>query len=315
MQEKDNTPNLKMVREARENLKGVARQTPVLASQLDPGLAFKAENLQVTGSFKIRPAYNQLFYLPKSDRVRGVVTSSSGNFAQGAALAGRLLGVDMKIVMMRSSNPLKVRSTQKLGAEVVYCEDNFSARGEKVTEIVEKLGCSTIHPYNHIHAVAGNGTVAMEILEQAPDVKNIVVPISGGGLMSGIALIAKILKPSLKIWGVQSVGSNATYLSFQNRKRCSIDRAETIADGLAVTIPGDLTFPIILENVDSVVAVQEETILAAVKHFLWEERIVVEPSGAVTLAAILEGQVPIDDTVLVLSGGNIAPAILRQVVD
>ena len=298
--------------EARERLSTVARVTPLIRSKLDSGLHFKAENLQVTGSFKIRAAYNQMVQLDQEQRDRGIVTSSSGNFAQAVAYAARMLGLSAKIVMMENSNPMKVTGTRRWGGEVVFCESRFEARDRTVERIRQEDGRSTVHPYDHSAAVAGNGTAGMEILEQLDQVENVVVPISGGGLISGIAMAVKERKPSVKVWGVQPRGSNATYRSFQEKEPVALDRADTVADGLTVTRPGSLTFPLILRYVDGVEMVEEDSILYSVGHLMGEEKLVVEPSGAVPLAAVLEGKVPLRNTVLVLSGGNMGQEIMNR---
>lgn len=300
--------------EALGRLRGVVRRTPTLPSSSE-GLFLKAECLQVTGSFKVRPAYNQIAMLSESVRAKGIVTSSSGNFAQAAAYAARLLGTSSKIVMMRSSNPLKVERTRTLGGTVVFCEDRFEARSQMVDRIISEEHRHPIHPYDDAAAIAANGTISLELLEQIPEVRHIVVPVSGGGLIAGIALVAKEVRPAVRVWGVQAEGSNATHLSFRQGTPRSIEKAETIADGLTVTRPGRITFPLIQRFVDDVVTVQEETILGAVRHFLEVERLVVEPSGAVPLAAALEGKVPVDNTVLVLSGGNVAPKTLKMLFE
>ncbi len=299
---------------ARDRLRSVIRMTPVLPSNFGTGLYLKPENLQLTGSFKIRAAYNQVASLTQEEKERGVVTSSSGNFAQAAAYAASQLGISAKVVMMRSSNPLKVERTRRWGGEVVFCEDRFEAREEKVTEIQASDDRTVIYPYDHEAAVAGNGTIGLELLQQLPEVENVVVPISGGGLISGIALVVKQHKPSVKVWGVQPKGSNATYLSFQAGQPQAIDRARTVADGLTVTRPGRLTFPLIQRYVHSVEAVEEESIMRAVGHFLQEDKLVVEPSGAVPLAAVMEGKVPVSNTLLVLSGGNMTAEVIGLVL-
>jgi len=301
-----------VIAEARGLLKPYLRLTPVLPSGFDPHVFFKAESLQVTGSFKVRPAFSQLLRLPAEEARRGIVTSSSGNFALATAYAANRLGLSTKIVMMRSANPVKIVRTKRWGGEVVLCDDRFDARAETVAEIARAEGRTEIAPYDHPFAVLGNATMAAEIIEQYPEVENIVTPVSGGGLIAGVAAAAKLLKPAVRVWGVQPKGSNATYLSFQARDFRSIDKARTVADGLMVTRPGKVTFPLVLEHVDEVVTVCEAAILQAVCHLHEEERLVVEPSGAVPLAAVIEGKIPRKNTVLVLSGGNIAPEVLRQ---
>jgi threonine dehydratase len=305
---------LRNILEAKKRLEGVVQETPLVLSKFHPEVYYKAENLQLTGSFKLRAAFNQLSLLPNDEKQQGVVTSSSGNFAQAVAYASKIMGISCKIVMMRSANALKVARTRQLGGKVVFCEDRFSARQEAVSAIQQKEQRAAIHPYDHLQTIAGNGTLALEILKQLPKVKNIVVPISGGGLIGGIALAAKAHSPQIKIWGIQPQGANATQLSWQAGKRVSIRSAQTIADGLTATLPGKLTFPIIQQLVESIEVVKEDSIRQAVAHCLLEEKLAVEPSGAVPLAAAFEGKIPLCQTVLVLSGGNITPALMQQIL-
>jgi threonine dehydratase len=302
--------DFELLTEVRQRLAPLILVTPLLESKVKSGVRFKPENLQRTGSFKIRPALNQALCLDEADRVKGIVTSSSGNFAQGAAYACSCLGISAKIVMMRSSNPIKVRRTRDLGAEVVFCDDRFVAREAEVEKIKKKEGRAEIHPYNRTTVVAANATIGAEICEQFAEVQNVVVPVSGGGLVAGIAQAVKLMSPSTRVWGVQPEKSNATYLSFGKGQMIEIDQPVTIADGLMVTRPGSLTFPIIQKYVDQMVVVREECILQTVGVLLREEKLVVEPSGAVTLAAVMEGLIPAENTVCVLSGGNIDPRIL-----
>jgi threonine dehydratase len=302
------------IEQARRELAPVLHTTPVLRSQSTEDLWFKPENLQVGGSFKIRPAYLQLCRLSREEREKGVVTSSSGNFALGVAYASKLLGISAKIVMMRSASVLKAGRTRELGAEVVYCEDRFEARAETVERIRREEGRTAIHPYNHPHAVLGNTSLGAEIADADSAIRNVVVPVSGGGLIAGILTALAQLRPEIEVWGVQSEGSDATYLSFQQKRPVRIGRACTIADGLMVTQPGSLTFPILLEHAAGVVTVSEQGILDATRELLHREHLVVEPSGAVTLAAVREGRVPAEGTLCVLSGGNISTEILERVV-
>lgn len=301
--------------EAQRKLRGIASLTPVIVSNHFQGLFYKAENLQKTGSFKIRAAYNQVVSLSVEELNRGIVTSSSGNFAQGAACAASLMNTSAKIVMMSNSNPIKVRKTREMGGEVIFCENRFEARQEMVNKIKESENRTEIHPYDTESVVAGNGTIGLEILDQLPGVQNVVIPISGGGLISGIAFAIKSLKPAVKIWGVQPLLSNATYRSFQEGRPISIEKARTIADGLQVTSPGKITFPLVQKYVDDIVTVEEETILQAVKDLILDEKLVVEPSGAVPLAAQIEGKVPSNNTVCVLSGGNIDPRVIHNILN
>jgi len=266
----------------------------------------------MTGSFKIRPALSQIMQLSEGEKERGLVTSSSGNFAQGAAYAARCFGLSAKIVMMKSASPLKVQRTRSFGGEVVFCEDSFEARQRMVDEICAREGRTEIHPFDRVPVVLGNATIGAEILEQFPEVQNVVVPVSGGGLIAGVATALKLLQPKVSVYGVQPEGSNAAVLSYQRGRLVSIERAVTVADGLMVTKPGKLTFPLIHRFVDGLVAVREEALLEAVRFLLLEEKLVAEPSAAVTLAAVLEGQVPREKTVCILSGGNAGPELLGR---
>ncbi len=283
----------------------------MLRSFFSDGLFLKAENLQNTNSFKIRAAAGQILSLSQPQLDRGLVTSSSGNFGQAAAYVASLVGCDLQVVMTRNSNPLKVELTRKWGAEVVFCDNDFGARLARVEEIESSLGTTQIHPFNHPNAILGNASLGLEVLEQNPDTRHLVVPISGGGLIGGVALGAKLLNPAIQVWGVQPQESNATYLSFRAGRILSVEKTETIADGLRANQPGDLTFPLIQEYVDLVVTVSEQSILEAVAHLFQTERLVVEPSGAVGMAAVLGGLIPAQNTVLVLSGGNVDPELLQ----
>jgi len=298
---------------ARSQLSQFLCMTPLLQSKIDPDVYFKTENLQRTGSFKIRPALNQIIQLTEAERSNGIVTSSSGNFAQGAAYAARCFNLSAKIVMMKSSSPLKVRRTEQLGGEVVFCDDDFEARQRKVDEIREKEGRTEVHPYDRVPVVVGNATIGAEIAEQLAAVESVVVPVSGGGLISGVASALKLLKPTVRVYGVQPEGSNAAFLSFHKRKPVMIDRAVTIADGLMATRPGRLTFQIIKKYVDDFFVVKEDTLLEAVRILLLEEKLVAEPSAVVTLAAVLEGHINARNTVCLLSGGNVNPELLAKV--
>lgn len=295
----------------RAELLPLIRRTPLVPSQTLPGLRLKAENLQLTGSFKVRPAFSQILALDSSARQKGIVTSSSGNFAQAVAFAAKNAGISAKIVMMKQASPLKVERTRARGGEVVFCEDRFEARARKVEEIVREEGRMEIHPYDHPRAILGNATMAMEILEQHPAVQRLIVPVSGGGLIAGIAVAVRELAPSVQVWGVQPELSNATFLSFRQKRPVSIPAARSVADGLTVTTPGSITFPLIQRLAHGFVTVSEESILEAVRFLALEEKLVVEPSGAVTVAAAMQGLIPSQDSVCILSGGNLSAEMLK----
>lgn len=304
--------NADLISKAASRLAPYLSPTPCLPSRSRPGVRLKAESLQPTGSFKVRTALSQLSAVADEARSQGVVTSSSGNFAQGAAWAAGLLGISVKVVMMQSSNPLKVERTRRLGGEVVFCEDAFPARARKVAEIERDEGRIVIFPFDHPLAVAGNAGVGLEILDQAPDVRRIVVPVSGGGLISGIIQAVRLSKRPVEVWGVQPEGSDATYQSFHRGVPVRLEGTRTVCDGLTVTDPGKVTFPLILSGAAGMLRIPEDAVLAATRTCLLEEKLVVEPSGAITLAAILCGLLPAEGTVCVLSGGNLDPRLLPR---
>lgn len=299
---------------ARRRLAGVVVETPMIQSKSSPGALLKAESLQLTGSFKVRAAYNQLAALSEEARLSGVVTSSSGNFAQAAAWAAARLGTSIKIVMMRSSNPLKVERTRRWGGEVVFCDDHFEARAEMVEEIARCEGRLEIHPFDHVRAVAGNATLADEIIGVGEGVQRVLVPVSGGGLLAGVLAGLWAVGAALEVWGVQPEGSNAMAVSFEERRAVSITRADTICDGIAASRPGEHTLPIILKRAQGILTLTDEATLGATRACIEEERLVVEPSGALSLAAVREGLVPAEGTVCILSGGNINPRLMKDLL-
>ena len=307
--------DINMLREARESLSNYIKQTPVLPSHSVPGLWLKAENLQVTGSFKIRTAMNQLLRLTREQRAKGIVTSSSGNFAGGVSYASSMLGISAKIVMMESSNPAKVEKVLKYGAEISFCGNSFRERQDRVMEIEESEKRTVIYPFDHPDAIMGGATIGLEIIEQFRQVKQVIVPVSGGGLISGIAQAVKLLHPEISVVGVQPEGSNATTLSYHQQKRICLEKSNTIADGLTVTEPGLVTLPLIRELVDDMVSVSEEAIKQATSRLIFKEKLVAEPAGAVPLAAVLEGKAPVEGSVAVISGGNINPEFLASLTE
>jgi threonine dehydratase len=307
--------DIRMLRESRALLSHYIRQTPLLPSQAIPGLWMKAENLQVTGSFKIRTALNQLLQLSGEQRRSGIVTSSSGNFAGGVSYASSMLGLSAKIVMMKSSNPVKVQKVRKYGSDFCFCGNSFRERQEMVRSIQAAERRTVIYPFDHPEAVVGNATIGLEIIEQCDRVKQVLVPVSGGGLISGIALALKLLHPGISIIGIQPEGSNATALSYHQKERINLKNSNTAADGLKVTEPGKLTFPLILELVDDMVTVSEESIEEATRLLIFHENLMVEPSGAVPIAAVLEGKAPSKDSVAVISGGNIDLEFLASLTE
>jgi len=302
---------LGQIQTAAKAIKPFIYETPLLPapelSRVCGGRAFlKAENLQITGSFKIRAAMNSVLNLP-SKNIKGVVASSSGNFAQALAWAGSQLKIPVTIVMEKRSSPLKVSRTRQYGAEVVFCEDNFPSRDRTVEVLKKERELVPLHPYNLPEVIAGNGSIGLEIFAQLPNVDTVLVPVSGGGLISGIAVAIKEQRPSVKIIGVQAETSNAAYLSFKRGEIVTLEAPVTIADGLRAS-PKEITFAHIQKYVDDFVLVSDDEIKQAVLFILESSKLLVEPSGAVGVAALLTGKFSGagKNTVAVLSGGNIS---------
>jgi threonine dehydratase len=302
---------LAMVQEAAQRIRPIAQCTPVLTSHTfdtQSGLSafFKCENLQKGGAFKIRGASNLVFSLSKSELSKGLIAYSSGNHAQATAIAARHVGAPCTIVMPADAPRSKLEATRAYGANVVTY-DRFRDNREKVAAgIIEKTGAALIPPFDHTMIIAGQGTTALELLEQAPDLDALITPVGGGGLLSGCAVAAKGLNPKIRIFGAEPAGANDTYLSFQSGERVEVT-PDTIADGLRSPMPGKLTFPIIRELAEAILLVSEDEIRAALKFLLTRMKILVEPSGAVSAAAALFGKLPKDvrKVGIVLSGGNV----------
>ncbi len=312
------TVTLDQVRAAAEAIKPFIYETPLLRapelSNLCGGQVFlKAESLQVTGSFKPRAAMNQVLNLP-SREIKGVIASSSGNFAQALAWAGWQLNIPVTIVMERRSSPLKVARTRQYGAGVVFCEDNFPSRDQTVEALRKERGLVPLHPYNLPEAIAGNGSLGLEVLAQLAEVDVALVPVSGGGLISGTAVAIKESRPRVKVIGVQAETSNAAALSFQRGEIVTLEAPETIADGLRAS-PKEVTFAHIQKYVDDFLLVSDDAIRRAVLFLFENSRLVVEPSGAVGVAALLDEKLPVGgkNVVVVLSGGNVSLEALQEI--
>jgi len=300
------------IRAAAERIRPIARRTPVMTSRLFDAAArtqafFKCEIFQRGGAFKIRGATNFLKQIPAPDLPRGVVAFSSGNHAQAVAIAAAELGTRATIVMPDDAPPAKLGATRAYGAEVILYDrlrDDREAIGRR---IAEDTGATLVPPFDHEWTIAGQGTVALELLEEVPNLDGIVVPIGGGGLISGCSVIAKAMAPHIKVIGVEPEDANDTFLSLQAGHRVRIDHPETIADGLRAPQPGVLTFPIIQQHVDEIILVSDREIQHAQAFLASRLKIVVEPSGAATAAAALSGKLApsIRRAGIVLSGGNV----------
>lgn len=317
-------PTLAEIREARERVSSVVDTTPMEKSRylrelLGQDVYFKAENLQRTGSYKIRGAFNLLSQLSPEQRARGVVAASAGNHAQGVALAARELGIAATIFMPLGVALPKLQATRNYGAEVVLHGHVVDETLKGAAAFAERTGAIIIPPFDHPDVVAGQGTLALEILEQVPEVENVVVPIGGGGLISGIASAFAQLAPEIgrkvRIIGVQAENSAAYPPSLAAGEPVQITTAPTIADGILVGRPGELNFAIIRDTVDQIVTVADDDTARALVLLLERAKLVVEPAGAVGVAAALTGAYRVDGpTVIILSGGNIDPMVMERVI-
>jgi threonine dehydratase len=271
----------------------------------------KCENLQRAGSFKIRGAMNALLQLNDDQRRRGVVAFSSGYHAHGVALASRLLGVRATIVMPEGSVPSKVAATKAYGAEVVTSGVTAATRDTVAREIADKTGASVIPPFDDERIIAGQGTVGLEIVEEWPQVETIVVPLGGGGLLSGVAIAATSLKPSVQVFGVEPRAGNDGEQSFRTGRIVTIDPPKTIADGARTLAIGTRNFAIIRERVRDVVSVDDDILLDALKFAMYRTKLVIEPTGALGIAALLSRTIiPKGPTAVVVSGGNLDFSLL-----
>jgi threonine dehydratase len=310
------------VRAAAERLRGRVRRTPVLVVEaLDAATGFsvylKCENLQRAGSFKIRGALNKLLTLSDAERARGVVAFSSGNHAQGVALAARIVGTSATICMPTDAPALKLEATRGYGAEVVLYDRQKDDREAIARRIATESGRVLVPPFDDYAIMAGQGTAALELFEEVRSLDALLTPVGGGGLMAGCSTVAKALSPRTAVIGVEADTANDTYLSFRKGERVSIPPPPTIADGIRLTTPGALTFPILKENLTDVALVSDEEILAAMRCLATEAHIVVEPTGAVPAAAVLSGRLSLPKGAkigVVLSGGNVDPALLASVL-
>jgi len=313
---------LEDVRAAARRLGNRIHRTPVIACQSFDDASghhvfFKCENLQRAGAFKIRGALNKLLALTPAERERGVVAFSSGNHAQGVALAARMVGTTAIICMPKDAPPLKLEATRNYGAEVVFYDRLTEDREQVAREVMERTGRVLVPPYDDPAIMAGQGTAALELLEDVPSLDALLTPVGGGGLMAGCSTVARALFPGVRIFGVETDTANDTFLSLRRGERVAIPPPPTIADGIRVTIPGALTFPILKANLTGVLLVSDPEVRAAVRFLALRARVVVEPTGAVAAAAALAGRLPLPRGArlgIVLSGGNIDPDLLIQVL-
>jgi threonine dehydratase len=312
------------IRAAERILQGVVRPTPLeysraLSAKVGADVYLKCENLQRAGSFKIRGAYTRMARLSAEEKARGVVAASAGNHAQGVALAAQLLGIHSKVYMPHGAPMPKISATKAYGAEIEFVGTTVDDCLVAAREFEARTGAILIHPFDHPDIVAGQGTCGLEILEQCPEVRTVVVSAGGGGLLAGIATAVRALRPDVKVVGVQAEEAAAYPVSLEAGHPVALERMSTMADGIAVGRPGDVPFAVIEQLVDSVDTVSEASLSRALLFLLERAKLVVEPAGAAAVAALLTGaHMPPRDggpVVAVLSGGNIDPMLLLRVIE
>ena len=309
------------IEKARDALPSVVRRTPIVPLAPEPcdigleKLFLKAECLQITGAYKVRAAFNVIRSLSELERKRGIVLASSGNFAQAFAFAGAQLGVSVVVVMLDQTSTYKVSATQELGAEVVFCGRDALNRQPTVEAIAGDRDITSIDTWEYPPVVAGHGSIGLEIIEDAPGVEQILLPVSSGGVAAGIATAVKLSSPHVRIIGVQPEGANAYFLSRKAGKPITLSHWDTIADGLSARFPGAYPFHHLQEYLDDVVLVSEKEIAASFRSLLYRGKLLVEPAGAVAPAAFLSGKVDQDRiTVAAVTGGNVTEETVQTLL-
>ena len=299
-------------------LKGVARVTDLIRAPRmfpDNEVYLKTENLQLTGSFKLRGAYNKIHRLSEEERRRGVVACSAGNHSQGVALAAQRAGIDALICIPEGAPISKVEATRGYGANVELVPGVYDDAYARALQIAEETGRTMIHPFDDDDVIAGQGTIALEILDVLPDMDTCLVPVGGGGLISGMAFAIKSLRPQCRVIGVQAAGAPSMKKALEEHRRSQLERVATIADGIAVKMPGEKTYEYCSEYVDGIVTVSEDEIASAILSLMEQQKLVAEGAGAVAVAAAMARKVPLDGkTVCLVSGGNIDVTILSRVI-
>jgi len=305
-------PTIQDIREARERLKPHVRHTPLLrAERIDEAAGcqvyLKPEMLQITGAFKIRGAFNKALSLSRQEIANGVIATSSGNHAQGLAYAARTLGVKAILVVPVTTPKIKIANTRALGAEVVLFDGDTAARWARVYELAEEKNYAVVHAFEDPLVMAGQGTIGCEILEDLEDVDTVIVPMGGGGLISGIATAIKETKPSVRVVGAEPALTPKYFHSRLNKERTSLPLKKTIADGLRLSVPGQNPYPIIERYVDEIVLVEDEHIVAGMRALATDAKLIAEPAASIGIGALLAGSVklkPNEKVCAVLTGGN-----------
>lgn len=300
-------------------LRDVARKTDlILAANIktDCELYLKTENLQVTGSFKVRGAYYKISQLSPAEKAKGIIACSAGNHAQGVALAAQRMGIESTICMPDGAPISKVEATKAYGAKTCLVPGAYDDAYAKACQLRDETGATFIHPFDDAEVIAGQGTIGLEILEQIADADAVVVPVGGGGLLAGVAFAIKHLRPDIKVYGVQAERAAGMVESIRNGELVTLPGVSTFADGIAVKHPGDLTFSLIREYVDDVVTVTEDEIATAILTLMEKQKLIAEGAGAVSVAAVLFGKLPVKGkkVVALISGGNIDVNILSRVI-
>ena len=301
-------------------LKEVVRPTDLIRSTTlcpDCDLYLKTENLQVTGSFKVRGAYYKISQLTEEEKSKGVIACSAGNHAQGVALAAAKNGIKSLICIPDNAPISKVEATKSYGAEVCLVKGTYDDAYARALELVEERNMTFIHPFDDEMVIAGQGTIGLEILDQLPDVEAIAVPIGGGGLASGVAFAVKSLRPDIKVYGVQAAGAPSMLNAVRDKKIETLDSVKTIADGIAVKTPGEHTYDYCSKYIDDIVTVTDDEVATAILELIEKQKMIAEGAGAVGVAAAIFGKLPVKGkkTVCVVSGGNIDVTILSRVID
>lgn len=304
---------------AAQVLREVARHPRIIGvTDLNPEaqIFLKPENLQHTGSFKLRGAYYKISQLTDEEKAKGVIACSAGNHAQGVALGAAHNGIKAVICLPAGAPISKVEATKSYGAEVVMVPGVYDDAYERAISLRDEEGYTFVHPFDDPKVIAGQGTIGLEILEEMPDVEAVIVPIGGGGLIAGVAFALKMLRPDVKVYGVQAEGAPSMAHSISEGHKVHLDSVRTVADGIAVKEPGDLTYSLVKEYVDEVVTVSEDEIAAAILALIEKQKLVAEGAGAVSVAAAMFNKVPIKGkkTVCIVSGGNIDVTSLNRVI-
>ena len=311
------------VQSAAARLRGQAHRTPVVTSRTFDQIAgcqvfFKCENLQRGGAFKFRGAYNALSQLTPEQHARGVVAFSSGNHAQGLALAARLLSIPATVVMPSDAPKLKVEATRGYGAEVVFYDRLTGDREAIARQLASERGLTVIPPFDHPHIIAGQGTAALELFQAVPELDALLTPVGGGGLISGCATAAKAMRPSVRVIGVETEPANDAWQSLRTGQRITIPVPDTIADGIRTTSLGAITFEIMRRLVNDIVLVTDADVIEAVRFMLLRMKLLAEPTGAVPVAALMAHKVPVVEgkrVGVIVSGGNADPTMLLRILD